>query len=157
MLTRASHGIVFSGLISGLATKGKRGTAREKTRTREARLTATRSAANVESLVCWKTERNRSEKTSRMCIERPIGWNGRSTGLAGPGIAMKTSARVTRARYASRYVHREARTDATWGVDTAVAMPHSSGCPTSGSIGTASYDSRASKYRYGVAAACPMT
>src|SRR5438046_9541260 len=124
MLTRASHGIVFSGLIAGLATKAKRGTAREKTRTRDARLTATRSAANVEALVCWKTERNRSEKTSRMCIERPIGWNGRSTGLAGPGIAMKTSARVTRARYASRYVHRDARADAPWRVEPTVARGH---------------------------------
>src|SRR5947199_8707374 len=111
MLTRASHGIVFSGLISGLAKKGKRGTAREKTRTREARLTATRRAANVESLVCWKTERNRSEKTSRMWIEMPIGWNARSTGLAGAVIAMKTYARVTAARDDSGYVHRESRND----------------------------------------------
>src|SRR5947199_10258839 len=119
MLTRASHGIVFSGLISGLAKKGKRGTAREKTRTRDARLTATRSAANVESLVCWKTERNRSEKTNRMWIERPIGWNGRSTGLAGPGIAMKISARVTRARYGRRYLHRGRPTDTHRGVGPA--------------------------------------
>src|SRR5438094_8564560 len=97
MLTRASQGIVFSRFISGLATKSNRGTAREKTRTRDARLTATRSAAKVASLVCWKTERNRREKTRSVCIDRPIGWNGRQTELAGPGIAMQTSARVTEA------------------------------------------------------------
>src|SRR5947208_14937557 len=122
MLTRASQGIVFSGFISGLATKSNRGTAREKTRTRDARLTATRSAAKVASFVCWKTERNRREKTRRMCIDRPIGWNGRSTGLAGQGLALKTSAGVTSDRYASRDVHREARTDAAWRGDTAVAI-----------------------------------
>src|SRR5205809_8129671 len=130
MLTRASHGIVFSGLISGLAKKGKRGTAREKTRTRDARLTATRSAANVESLVCWQTVRNRSEKTNRMWIERPIGWNRRSTGLAAPGSAMKRSARVISARYASRYVHRDARTDNRRGGDAAVPIAHCRACPT---------------------------
>src|SRR5213594_92681 len=57
-----------------------------------------------------------------MWIERPIDWNGRSSPVDPPGIAMSTSAAITAARYARRYGHREVRTDSTWGVAIAVAM-----------------------------------
>src|SRR5438128_12470800 len=57
-----------------------------------------------------------------MWIERPIDWNGRSSPVDPPGIAMSTSAAITAARYARRYVHLEVRTDSTWGVAIAVAM-----------------------------------
>ena len=83
---------------SGVARNAKRGTARENTRTRDARLTATRRDARRASLACRKTERNMRVKTRRMCMPRPIGCNGRPSPFGGPGTAIRISATIPRAR-----------------------------------------------------------
>ena len=102
MLTRASHGIVFSGFVSGFAPgrprKLYRGTASEKTRTREARLVATSNIAIVRSRASMTTDPNISVKTRRMWMPRPIGWYARSAPVAPEGIAMKISATMTAPR-----------------------------------------------------------
>src|SRR6266571_3708465 len=110
MLTRASHGIVFSGFVSafepGRFRKLYRGTASEKTRTRDARLAATSNIAIVRSRASITTDPNINVKTRRMWMPRPIGWYGRSAPVAPEGIAMKISATATAARYPRRSVHR---------------------------------------------------
>src|SRR6266516_1388616 len=110
MLTRASHGIVFSGFVSafdpGRFRKLYRGTASEKTRTRDARLAATSNIAIVRSRASITTDPNISVKTRRMWMPRPIGWYGRSAPVAPEGIAMKISATATAARYPRRSVQR---------------------------------------------------
>src|SRR5256712_8638865 len=154
-LTRASHGIVFSGFVAGVSKNGYRGTAREKTRTRDARLAATRSGARVASLGWMMTDRNMSVKTRRMWIPRPMDWNGRSKGAA-PGIAMSTSAAITAARYATRYGHREAgNTGVGCAVSVAIVPPH--GTIGAGSIASSSIGLPAARDRYGVGATVPIT
>src|SRR5205823_7080316 len=159
MLTRASQGIVFVGSVAGFPKNGNRGTASEKTRRREARLTATRREARVASFDCSWTERNRRVKRRRMWIPRPMDCRGRSRPEA-PGKAMQASAAITAAREPKRYIQRVPRiAEAVEGAvpAVAVAMGHSGGCPKTGSVGMASYASRAARYRYGVAAAWPKT
>src|SRR5207247_2941229 len=129
-VARRGQGVVLSGFASGIVNsdvcespkKLYRGTARENTRTSEARLAATSSGASVASLGWMTTERNMSVNTRRMWIPRPMDWSGRSETVAPPGNAMNASAATTAARYPRRYVHREVRTDSTWGVAIAVAM-----------------------------------
>src|SRR6266581_2742522 len=110
MLTRASHGIVFSGFVSafgpGRPRKLYRGTASEKTRTREARLVATSNIAIVRSRASITTDPNISVKTRRMWMPKPMGWYGRWAAVGPAGIAMKTSATMTAPRYPRRSVHR---------------------------------------------------
>src|SRR6266702_4804945 len=109
-LTRASHGIVFSGFVSafgpGRPRKLYRGTASEKTRTREARLVATSNIAIVRSRASITTDPNISVKTRRMWMPKPMGWYGRWAAVGPAGIAMKTSATMTAPRYPRRSVHR---------------------------------------------------
>src|SRR3989441_4850926 len=154
-LTRASHGIVFSGFVAGVSKNGYRGTAREKTRTRDARLAATRSGASVASLGWMMTDRNMSVKTRRMWIPRPMDWNGRSKGAA-PGIAMSTSAAITAARYATRYGHREAgNTGVGCAISVAIVPPH--GTIGAGSIASSSIGLPRGWDRDGLAAHVPVT
>src|SRR5207302_1217105 len=87
-LTSPSQGIVLYTFDSGVVRKANRGTARENTRTRDARLTATKRFARGASLGCRSTERNMSEKTRRMCIASPIGWVGRSWPVGPPGVGI---------------------------------------------------------------------
>src|SRR3989475_7848625 len=160
MLTRASQGSVFNEFVSapvpGSPRKLYRGTAREKTRTRDARLAATRSGASVASLGWMMTERNMSVKTRRMWIPRPMDWNGRSVREAVPGIAMRTSAAITAPRYTRRYGQREAGTAGVgWAVT--VAMVPSHGTIGAGSIASSSSGFPAARKRYGVGATFPMT
>src|SRR6266704_2055276 len=110
MPTRASHGIVFSGFVSafdpGRFRKLYRGTASEKTRTRDARLAATSNIAIVRSRASITTDPNISVKTRRMWMPKPMGWYGRWAAVGPAGIAMKTSATMTAPRYPRRSVHR---------------------------------------------------
>src|SRR5437870_1502119 len=136
-LTSASHGSVFSGFVSGGVTNGYRGTARENTRTREARLAATTRAARVASFDCRRTERNMRAKMRRMWRPRPIDWN------EPPGIASNVSAPMPAARYAGRLVHRDAVAESIRAVAATVAIAHSRGGARMGSVRLASNDSRA--------------
>src|SRR2546427_11785856 len=87
-------------------------------------------------------------KTRRMWIPRPTDWN------APPGIATSTSAAITAARYARRYVHRDAGI-AGVGCAVAVAKISSYGAIGAGSIASSSLGLPAAENRNGVAAALP--